>query len=126
MYFCNYASYFVVYALLLSGSVTLDVLANVMCDTSHYCPSGNTCCKLSSGQWGCCPLPKAVCCKDQKHCCPSGYTCGVSGLCIRISGSKVIPWLTKTESLVQQEERVPARVIKKVRFAPQSEEIYDF
>lgn len=40
------------------------------------CPDGNTCCKLSTGGYGCCPLPNAVCCSDGVHCCPNGYTCG--------------------------------------------------
>jgi len=44
-------------------------------DKIHMCPDGSTCCKLVSGEWGCCPLPKAVCCKDGQHCCPSGYKC---------------------------------------------------
>ena len=31
----------------------------VKCPDGHSeCPDGNTCCKLSSGQYGCCPLPK--------------------------------------------------------------------
>ncbi|XP_078376324.1 progranulin-like isoform X2 [Oculina patagonica] len=46
------------------------------------CPDGNTCCKLSSGEWGCCPAPNAVCCIDGKHCCPNGFTCG-QGTCYR-------------------------------------------
>ena len=32
---------------------------NVVCPGGQsQCPDGNTCCKLSSGQYGCCPLPK--------------------------------------------------------------------
>ena len=55
----------------------------VVCpDGASTCPDGNTCCKLSSGQYGCCPLPQAVCCSDGVHCCPNGYTCDVSaGTC---------------------------------------------
>ena len=50
---------------------------NVVCpDGVSQCPDGATCCKLSSGEWGCCPLPNAVCCSDGVHCCPEGYTCG--------------------------------------------------
>ena len=30
----------------------------VRCDATHVCLTGQTCCKLSSGQWGCCPLPQ--------------------------------------------------------------------
>ena len=29
----------------------------VPCDNTHECPTGNTCCKLASGEWGCCPKP---------------------------------------------------------------------
>ena len=48
-------------------------------DGVSECASGNTCCKLSSGAYGCCPLPNAVCCSDHIHCCPSGYTCASGG-----------------------------------------------
>ena len=31
----------------------------VVCpDGKSECPDGNTCCKLKSGNYGCCPLPK--------------------------------------------------------------------
>ncbi|CAF4602157.1 unnamed protein product [Rotaria socialis] len=46
-------------------------------DKQSYCPDNETCCLLSSGQYGCCPLPDAVCCNDNLHCCPNGYTCDV-------------------------------------------------
>ncbi|XP_063693192.1 uncharacterized protein LOC134825040 isoform X3 [Bolinopsis microptera] len=59
-------------------------VGNVKCDDGSSCPTGTTCCKLSSGDWGCCPYPKAVCCDDGEHCCPQGYTCDVSaGKCDR-------------------------------------------
>ena len=46
------------------------------------CSDGETCCVLSSGLYGCCPLTNAVCCSDREHCCPNGYTCDVStGTC---------------------------------------------
>ena len=51
-------------------------LRNVVCgDGQSECPDGSTCCKMSSGEYGCCPLPEAVCCSDGVHCCPNGYTC---------------------------------------------------
>ncbi|KTG01779.1 hypothetical protein cypCar_00026215 [Cyprinus carpio] len=47
-----------------------------MCDNKTSCPEDDTCCFMHNlGKWGCCPLPKAVCCKDGDHCCPSGYKC---------------------------------------------------
>ena len=44
------------------------------------CPLSTTCCALLSGDYGCCPLPNAVCCSDDK-CCPSGYICNSDGKC---------------------------------------------
>ena len=68
---------------------------NVICpDGQSECPDDNTCCKLSSGQWGCCPLPKAVCCSDGEHCCPNGYTCDVSTATCNKQDEK-IPFFTK-------------------------------
>ena len=76
-------------------------LKNVICpDGQSECPDGNTCCKLSTGEWGCCPLPNAVCCSDGEHCCPEGYTCDVSaGTCTKQGESSVIPMLTKKPAL---------------------------
>uniref|UniRef100_A0A3Q2P8Z2 Granulin b n=1 Tax=Fundulus heteroclitus TaxID=8078 RepID=A0A3Q2P8Z2_FUNHE len=55
---------------------------DVKCDDKSSCASGTTCCKLLSGEWGCCPLVKAVCCADHEHCCPQGYTCNMqTGTC---------------------------------------------
>ena len=47
----------------------------VVCPDLTICPSGNTCCQLLSGGYGCCPISDAVCCNDGAHCCPSGNTC---------------------------------------------------
>lgn len=68
----------------------------VICpDGRSECQDGQTCCKLSSGSWACCPLPKAVCCSDGLHCCPQGKTCSVStGTCN--NGDLQIDWVKKT------------------------------
>ncbi|NXF67345.1 GRN protein, partial [Ciccaba nigrolineata] len=34
----------------------LSRAGDVKCDEETSCPDGNTCCRLSSGAWGCCPL----------------------------------------------------------------------
>ena len=57
----------------------------VYCNATVVCPDGNTCCRLESYDWGCCPLPNAVCCPDRVHCCPNGYTCTSSGECMQDS-----------------------------------------
>lgn len=54
-------------------------LLQMCADGKSQCPRGNTCCKLATGEYGCCPLPKAVCCADHMHCCPNGYECGDGG-----------------------------------------------
>ncbi|KAI1285721.1 Progranulin [Halotydeus destructor] len=55
-------------------------VTNIVCPGGgSQCPDGNTCCKMKDGDWGCCPLSNAQCCKDQVHCCPDGYTCVDSG-----------------------------------------------
>uniref|UniRef100_A0A8C1MS83 Granulin a n=1 Tax=Cyprinus carpio TaxID=7962 RepID=A0A8C1MS83_CYPCA len=50
-------------------------LGAVECDEQSSCSADSTCCYLSTGEWGCCPHPEAVCCPDQQHCCPKGYRC---------------------------------------------------
>ncbi|KAK2512548.1 Grn [Columba guinea] len=69
---------------------------DVKCDDETSCPDGNTCCRLSSGAWGCCPLEQAVCCPDHVHCCPQGYTCDTgTGSCLQY-GKPPLPWVHKT------------------------------
>ncbi|KAJ7989490.1 hypothetical protein DPEC_G00305090 [Dallia pectoralis] len=54
----------------------------VMCDAQNRCPKDSSCCMLSTGLWGCCPLQQAVCCGDEEHCCPHGYSCNLgTGSC---------------------------------------------
>ncbi|KAL9966891.1 hypothetical protein ACROYT_G025029 [Oculina patagonica] len=88
----------------LSVLKTKVKVSSVVCpDGESECPDGNTCCKLSSGQYGCCPLPNAVCCSDGEHCCPEGYTCDVSaGTCSK--GSKIIALLEKVPAMKKKQE----------------------
>lgn len=51
------------------------VASQKACPDGSLCNTGDTCCKLRSGKYSCCPLPNAVCCDDQEHCCPSRYRC---------------------------------------------------
>ncbi|KAM4622432.1 progranulin isoform 3-T6 [Discoglossus pictus] len=76
---------------------------NVQCDDQYSCPDDNTCCRLESGEWGCCPLPQAVCCDDHEHCCPSGHTCS-GGRCL--TGERSIPWLSKTPAVKSNAKNV--------------------
>nr|2JYT_A Chain A, Granulin-5 [Homo sapiens]2JYU_A Chain A, Granulin-5 [Homo sapiens] len=61
--------------------------AMVPCDNVSSCPSSDTCCQLTSGEWGCCPIPEAVCCSDHQHCCPQGYTCVAEGQCQKLAAA---------------------------------------
>ncbi|KAL8558864.1 hypothetical protein ACOMHN_054295 [Nucella lapillus] len=58
-------------------------LKDVICPGGQsICPDGSTCCKMTTGIWGCCPHPKAVCCSDHIHCCPHNMKCNLSaGAC---------------------------------------------
>ncbi|XP_040101082.1 progranulin [Oryx dammah] len=69
------------------------VEGDVPCDNVTSCPSSTTCCRLTSGEWGCCPAPEAVCCSDHQHCCPKGYACVAGGHCKR--GNQVVTGLDK-------------------------------
>ena len=78
-----------------STALTVNVETVVCPGGQAQCPDGNTCCQLASGQYGCCPLPNAVCCSDHEHCCPQGYTCDVSaGTCTR--GRELLTWFEKS------------------------------
>ncbi|XP_014669886.1 PREDICTED: granulins-like [Priapulus caudatus] len=84
-----------------------DVKAVICPDGKSQCPDETTCCKMTTGQWGCCPLPNAVCCSDNIHCCPTGTMCDVThGSCNKVSGDSAdssIPWFMHTPAW----ERVP-------------------
>ena len=69
-------------------------------DKRTSCPNGYTCCLLSSGMYGCCPYPSAVCCSDHAHCCPSGTSCDLAhGACIS-QDSYPLRKLDHTKSIV--------------------------
>ena len=83
---------------LFTKTAALKDVKNVVCpDGSSQCPTGQTCCKIASGGYGCCPLPNATCCSDLTHCCPNGYKCDVSaGTCTK--GLQTIPFLKKYQA----------------------------
>uniref|UniRef100_A0A8D0H4N2 Granulin n=1 Tax=Sphenodon punctatus TaxID=8508 RepID=A0A8D0H4N2_SPHPU len=73
--------------------------SEVQCDEKTSCPNGDTCCRMTTGAWGCCPLQEAVCCQDHVHCCPKGYHCDpAQGSCLQ--GDQSIPWLEKAPASV--------------------------
>ncbi|OBS58612.1 hypothetical protein A6R68_10272 [Neotoma lepida] len=49
---------------------------SVVCpDAQTQCPDDSTCCEMPTGQYGCCPMPNAICCSDHLHCCPQDTVC---------------------------------------------------
>ncbi|XP_066571570.1 progranulin [Amia ocellicauda] len=85
------ASVLVLLVGLASGSVT--------CPDGRHCPERSTCCPSPSG-YQCCPIPKAVCCPDQRHCCPEGYSCNVATMmCERAGEAERVPMLRKTAAI---------------------------
>ncbi|XP_075942669.1 granulin a [Anarhichas minor] len=85
--------------------------SSVQCDGQIQCPGQTTCCRLLSGEWGCCPLPNAVCCSDKEHCCPQGYTCNVaSNSCLKLIMLQVeaVP-LTRVHLAEDQPMPIPSK-----------------
>lgn len=81
-------------------------LTDVKCDDKSSCASGTTCCKLQTGEWGCCPLVKAVCCTDHEHCCPQGYTCNMQTKTCEKKQYESLP-LSRVEQPKPNAEEVP-------------------
>merc|ERR1719206_601253 len=70
----------------------------VICpDQESYCPDGSTCCMLPGGGYGCCPMPRAVCCSDHLHCCPHDSTCDLEhSTCRRREQNDLVEMKQKT------------------------------
>lgn len=69
------------------------------------CAPETTCCLLAEGAWGCCPMPNAVCCKDDLHCCPENYSCDAeSKKCT--NGLISIPFYRKIEAKIKEIEEI--------------------
>jgi hypothetical protein len=77
----------------------ITVEGDVTCaDHRSKCPEGTTCCPLSEGVFGCCPVENAVCCEDHLHCCPPVTKCDTQhGQCLQKDGYSQ-PWLRKFAS----------------------------
>ncbi|XP_046555759.1 progranulin-like [Haliotis rubra] len=79
-------------------SAITKVIGDIQCDATHECVDRDPCCMMANHQWGCCPMPQAVCCPDKVHCCPSGTTCDSSpGKCNRQDGI-ILPWMQRSSS----------------------------
>ena len=85
------------------------------CPGGSTCPTGSTCCPLSDkpNDYGCCPLPSAVCCSDHLHCCPEGYTCDVEeGRCNR--GEISLPFYTKISAVKNEKSLIEIKKEKNI------------
>lgn len=65
-----------------SPDCPLSPARDVKCDGRTSCPDGNTCCRLISGAWGCCPLEEVwggpLCPPGQADVpCPPGWDKGI-------------------------------------------------
>ncbi|XP_034046800.1 granulin a [Thalassophryne amazonica] len=71
--------------------------STVLCkDGVSECPIDTTCCQNPEGSWGCCPMPRAVCCADKMHCCREGTICDLEHLkCISSSTKEETPMWAK-------------------------------
>ena len=71
-----FAAAFILFILHRAASTEQNV-GDIQCPDGGDCPDGNTCCKQTTGLYGCCTYPNAVCCSNNS-CCPQDYTCSVS------------------------------------------------
>ncbi|XP_054931187.1 uncharacterized protein [Dermacentor andersoni] len=89
----------------LLSSATPEVtelsVQNIRCPDGNYCKDGQTCCLLTSGQYGCCPYAHAQCCSDHASCCPEGYTCKVSThQCLHAATNHTMPMVQKVQPVL--------------------------
>jgi hypothetical protein len=71
-----------------------ETRTNRICPDGRSCLDTQTCCRIYSGGYGCCPYYLGVCCPDLQHCCPSGDRCTVGGQCISKDSHVKLPWAT--------------------------------
>ncbi|KAI4821622.1 hypothetical protein KUCAC02_007220 [Chaenocephalus aceratus] len=97
-----------------------EVVTTVLCSDVSECPDETTCCLMTDGTYGCCPMPTAVCCDDKIHCCPEGHTCDVEqGKCISSSTKKETPMWAKLPARIRADwenhkgEEVTAKTVVK-------------
>lgn len=80
----------------------VEELKSIVCpDGSSFCPNDNTCCPMKDGSYGCCPIPKAICCLDHLHCCPQDTKCDIQkATCIQQKSNQTqsIKWFVKSEA----------------------------
>ncbi|XP_034448433.1 granulin a isoform X2 [Hippoglossus hippoglossus] len=88
-----------------SSCIGKDLVTIVLCnDGVSECPDQTTCCEGPEGTWGCCPMPKAVCCEDKVHCCPEACTCDIqNSKCISSSTKKEMPMWAKLPARIRAE-----------------------
>ncbi|VDD82559.1 unnamed protein product [Mesocestoides corti] len=72
-------------------------IQGVRCDDGvTTCPDNTTCCQMPDSSYGCCFIPRAVCCSDHLHCCPEHHHCNpAQSLCVPDAGGEPTPWLLK-------------------------------
>ena len=76
-----------------------DNLKKNVCPDGGSCSDVQTCCLSISGEYGCCPDPKAVCCSDNLHCCPRGTMCNLNqGTCNTVN--ETITYLMERKILI--------------------------
>ncbi|XP_063045284.1 granulin a [Engraulis encrasicolus] len=87
-------------------------IAAETCNATSQCSADSSCCQLSDGKMGCCPLTEAVCCADQAHCCPRGYSCNLEADSCQRSVSfqaQMLPLIRVVEQEPEKEEQEPEK-----------------
>ncbi|XP_036794566.1 progranulin isoform X2 [Oncorhynchus mykiss] len=83
---------YLVFCMALLAQVSADD-----CPGGEACEEGNTCCKVPSDGYECCPMYQAECCEDHIHCCPEGTLCVVNeSMCV--NGTVSLPWVERVSA----------------------------
>ncbi|XP_048782449.1 progranulin-like [Lagopus muta] len=89
-------------------------------DGASECPQNTTCCVAAGGAWGCCPMPEAVCCRDEEHCCPRATSCDLErGRCVSPVGdfamaTKFPAWKRPRGAAARPQPLVPAVALRRL------------
>ena len=70
------------------------------------CETGQTYCKLSDRETGCCPYYDGTCCRDRECCCPNGYECNESSGTCKIDYTRLQFGTTRLQNIFSHREMV--------------------
>jgi len=100
-------------------TIQVSISASHTCeqDPEYSCSDSQTCCLLPEGEGvGCCPYPRATCCKDRTHCCPHGLNCDIKAArCIGSDYQLLMSQVGPGKFKLKQNEPITSNLIPRKR-----------